>query len=228
MLLACSAALPSQAADCVVLLHGLVRSAASMQPMQRALEAAGFETANVDYPSRENPIEVLAPLAVEDGLADCRARPQLRSIHFVTHSLGGILLRQYLVAHDIPELGRVVMLGPPSQGSLAADRLRGAPGYDWLNGPVGRQLGKGEDSVPLALPPADFEVGIIAGSRTIDPVTSAFLPDPDDGRVSVEDTKLEGMKDFVVVAHSHAFMMRAQDSIDLTLRFLETGSFGSD
>ena len=228
MLLACSAALPSQAADCVVLLHGLVRSAASMQPMQRALEAAGFETANVDYPSRENPIEVLAPLAVEDGLADCRARPQLRSIHFVTHSLGGILLRQYLVAHDIPELGRVVMLGPPNQGSLAADRLRGAPGYDWLNGPVGRQLGKGEDSVPLALPPADFEVGIIAGSRTIDPVTSAFLPDPDDGRVSVEDTKLEGMKDFVVVAHSHAFMMRAQDSIDLTLRFLETGSFGSD
>lgn len=228
MLFACSMVLPAHAADCVVLLHGLIRSADSMQPMQQALEAAGFETANVDYPSRDDPIEVLAPLAVEDGLADCRSRPRLHSIHFVTHSLGGILLRQYLSVQDIPELGRVVMLGPPNQGSLAADRLRGAPGYDWLNGPVGRQLGKGQDSVPLALPPADFEVGIIAGTRTIDPVTSALLPNPDDGRVSVEDTKLKGMKDFVAVAHSHAFMMRAQDSIDLTIRFLESGSFGTD
>jgi len=227
-ILLASTALPAQAADCVVLLHGLVRSADSMRPMQEALEDAGFLTANVNYPSREEPIEVLAPMAVGDGLDACRRKSAVETVHFVTHSMGGILVRQYLATRVIPELGRVVMLGPPNQGSIAADRLRGAPGYDWLNGPAGRQLGKGAESVPLQLPAAGFEVGIIAGTRTIDPVTSVFLPDPDDGRVSVEDTKLEGMKDFVVVAHSHAFMMRADDCIALTIRFLRTGRFGLD
>lgn len=218
-------ALPAQAAECVVLLHGLIRSAASMEPMQEALEAAGFETVNVEYPSRDSTIAVLAPLAVGEGLDGCHAKPGIDRVHFVTHSLGGILVRQYLATHSIDDLGRVVMLGPPNQGSLAADKMRDVPGYDWINGPVGRELGKGPDSVPLKLPPADFEVGIIAGTRTIDPVTSAFLPNPDDGRVSVEDTKLEGMTDFAVVAHSHAFMMRMREPIELTIRFLRTGSF---
>jgi hypothetical protein len=99
------------------------------------------------------------------------------------------------------------------------------PGFDWINGPAGKQLGKGEDSVPLKLGPADFELGVIAGNRTIDPITSAVLPNPDDGRVSVEDTKLEGMTDFVVVDHSHAFMMRMQRPIDLTIAFLNDGKF---
>ena len=99
------------------------------------------------------------------------------------------------------------------------------PGFDWLNGPAGRQLGKGEDSVPLKLGPADFELGVIAGNRTIDPITSAVLDNPDDGRVSVEDTKLEGMTDFVVVEHSHAFMMRMRKPIELTIRFLTDGTF---
>jgi pimeloyl-ACP methyl ester carboxylesterase len=213
------------AGECVVLLHGLIRTATSMEPMQEALLDAGYETANIEYPSRDYTIEELAPLAVTQGLAECRAHGDAEKIHFVTHSLGGILLRQYLADNDIPELGRVVMLGPPNQGSAAADEMREVPGYDWINGPVGRQLGKGEDSVPLQLGPATFEVGIIAGNRTIDPVTSAFLPNPDDGRVSVEDTKLDGMADFVVVEHSHAFMMRMRRPIDLTIRFLRTGSF---
>jgi len=95
-----------------------------------------------------------------------------------------------------------------------------------LNGPAGRQLGKGEDSVPLALGPAEFELGVIAGNRSIDPITSAVLENPDDGRVSVEDTKLDGMNDFVVVEHSHAFMMRMRRPIELTIRFLNNGSFG--
>ncbi|HEX5787925.1 MAG TPA: alpha/beta hydrolase [Woeseiaceae bacterium] len=211
-----------------MLLHGLIRSPASMETMQEALESAGYATVNVDYPSRDETIEVLAPAAVDAGLTGCRATPGVATVHFVTHSLGGILLRYYLVRNEIPELGRVVMLGPPNQGSLAADRMRDVPGYDWINGPVGRQLGKGEESVPLSLPPADFELGVIAGNRTIDPVTSAFLPDPDDGRVSVADTKLEGMADFVVVEHSHAFMMRMRRPIELTLRFLATGRFAAD
>ncbi|MGB5630661.1 MAG: alpha/beta fold hydrolase [Woeseiaceae bacterium] len=215
----------AQADECVVLLHGLMRSSTSMNVMQRGLDAAGFLTVNIDYPSRDHTVEELAPIAIEDGLAGCRAYESTERIHFVTHSLGGILVRQYLSQNEIPELGRVVMLGPPNQGSAAVDELEDVPGFDWLNGPAGRQLGKGEDSVPLALGPADFELGVIAGNRTIDPITSSVLENPDDGRVSVADTKLDGMADFVVVEHSHAFMMRMQRTIELTIEFLRTGRF---
>lgn len=214
--------------ECVVLLHGLARTAASMDTMQHRLEEAGYLVMNIDYPSRELPIEELAPLAVGQGIAGCRALTKDPRIHFVTHSLGGILVRQYLADNELPELGRVVMLGPPNQGSTAVDELGDLPGFDWVNGPAGRQLGKGADSVPLALGPADFELGIIAGTRSIDPIASAVLDDPDDGKVSLEDTKLEGMDDFVVVEHSHAFMMRLQGPIELTIQFLKTGAFDSD
>jgi len=213
------------ATDCVVLLHGLARTSMSMNKMQRALVKEGYETANIGYPSRGYTVEELAQMAVSEGLQQCRSNGEIERIHFVTHSLGGILLRQYLSTADIAELGRVVMLGPPNQGSAAVDKLAGVPGFDWLNGPAGRQLGKGEDSVPLKLGPADFELGVIAANRTIDPITSSMLENPDDGRVSVDDTKLEGMADFVVVKHSHAFMMRMRGPIELTIRFLKTGSF---
>ena len=221
-MLSCGAA---PAADCVVLLHGLARSAMSMNPMQRALIDEGFETANIDYPSRDYTVEELAQIAIPKGLDACRAKEGVGRIHFVAHSLGGILLRQYLSEKDIAGLGRVVMLGPPNQGSAAVDELRGFPGFDWLNGPAGLQLGKGEESLPLKLGPAAFELGVIAGNRTIDPITSSVLENPDDGRVSVEDTKLDGMTDFVVVEHSHAFMMRMRRPIELTIRFLNSGSF---
>ncbi len=214
-----------QASECVVLLHGLIRSSTAMNKMERELDDAGFLTANIDYPSREYKIEELADMAIPAGLRECREHSDVEKIHFVTHSLGGILVRQYLSSNEIPELGRVVMLGPPNQGSIAADDMGGVPGFEWLNGPAGRQLGKGDDSIPLKLGPADFEVGIIAGNRTIDPITSAVLDNPDDGRVSVEDTKLEGMADFVVVEHSHAFMMRMRTPIELTIHFLQNGNF---
>ena len=157
-------------------------------------------------------------------MSQCRELGANR-INFVTHSLGGILVRKYLSEKEIPNLGRVVMLGPPNQGSQAVDELGGVPGFDWLNGPAGKQLGKGPDSVPLSLGPADFELGVIAGNRTIDPITSAVLDDPDDGKVSVADTRLEGMADFIVVDHSHAFMMMMPRPIELTLQFLSSGSF---
>ncbi len=215
----------ASADECVIVLHGLGRTSASMETMAEAIDAAGFVAINIDYPSREFPIEELAPMAVGRGLVLCETSSAIEKIHFVTHSLGGILVRNYLSNHDIPRLGRVVMLGPPNQGSAVVDEFRDVPGVEWVSGPAGQQLGKGDDSVPLQLGPADFELGIIAGNRTIDPISSAVLDDPDDGKVSVEDTKLEGMNDFVVVEHSHAFMMRLQKPIELTIRFLKTGSF---
>lgn len=218
----------ARASECVVLLHGLARTSSSFGVMQEALRQDGYETANIDYPSRDHTIEELASIAVAKGLDECRSHTDVTKIHFVTHSLGGILLRQFLSTDSIEELGRVVMLGPPNQGSAAVDKLADVPGFDWVNGPAGRQLGQGEDSVPLRLGPAEFELGVIAGNRSVDPITSAVLANPDDGRVSVADTRLEGMTDFVVVNHSHAFMMRMQKPIALTKRFLRAGSFEHD
>jgi hypothetical protein len=196
-----------------------------METMAEAIDAAGFTAVNVDYPSREYPIEELAPMAVGKGLLLCEAAGATEKVHFVTHSLGGILVRKYLNNNEIKNLGRVVMLGPPNQGSKAVDELGDLPGFDWLNGPAGRQLGKGPKSVPLQLGAANFELGIIAGNKSIDPITSAVLDDPDDGKVSVADTKLEGMDDFTIVEHSHALMMRMQWPIELTIQFLKTGRF---
>lgn len=228
MLLAMATANVVHAAECVVLLHGLARTSSSMNKMQEALKDEGYLTANVDYPSRDYKIEELAEIAVGTGLRKCRAFDNADTIHFVTHSLGGILVRQYVSEESIDELGRVVMLGPPNQGSAAVDNLDNVPGFDWLNGPAGRQLGKGEGSIPIALGPVDFELGVIAGNRTIDPITSAVLENPDDGRVSVADTKIEGMDDFVIVKHSHAFMMRMRLPIQYTKSFLKTGQFQPD
>ncbi|MGI9202227.1 MAG: esterase/lipase family protein [Woeseiaceae bacterium] len=228
LLFLCFALFASSAAvsaECVILLHGMVRSSSSMETMAEAIDEEGYTAVNVDYPSRDHTIEVLAPMAIDEGLARCEEAGATDKINFVTHSLGSILVRKYLSDRDIPNLGRVVMLGPPNQGSQAVDELGGVPGFDWLNGPAGKQLGKGPDSVPLQLGPADFEVGIIAGNRTIDPITSAVLDDPDDGKVSVADTKLEGMDDFIVVEHSHAFMMKMERPIELTIQFLDSGSF---
>jgi pimeloyl-ACP methyl ester carboxylesterase len=211
--------------DCVVLLHGLARTPRAMTELENELIENGYRVANVSYPSREYPIEQLAPMAVDEGLERCAAA---RRVHFVTHSLGGILVRYYYAEHDVDRVGRVVMLAPPNQGSKVADALRDVPGFDWLNGPAGAQLGKGEDSLPLSLGSPDFEFAVIAGNRSIDPISSAILKNPDDGKVSVEDTKLEGMSDFRVVDVSHAFIMQNDEVIELVLRFLRTGTFAED
>jgi pimeloyl-ACP methyl ester carboxylesterase len=211
--------------ECVILLHGLARSSLSMERMKWFLEDDGYQVANIDYPSRDFEIAELATLAVEDGLNQCADVDSVDRVHFVTHSLGGILVRYYYSEHDAGSVGRVVMLGPPNQGSAAADEMHDWPGFEWLNGPAGYQLGKGENSVPLQLGSPDFEFAVIAGNESIDPVTSAVLEDPDDGRVSVSDTYLDGMQDFRLVGTSHAFMMQNSDVFELVKSFLQTGSF---
>ncbi len=213
---------PAQAADCVVFLHGLARTSASMEKAATAFENSGYTVANVSYPSRKFPIEELAPLAIEAGLEKC---PANGAVHFVTHSLGGILVRYYLEHNEISNLGRVLMLAPPNQGSAVVDSLRHFPGFKAIHGPAGLQLGTREDSIPLMLGPVDYEVGIIAGTKTFNPILSQYLQNPDDGKVSVENTKVQGMTDFVVVPHSHPFIMKSSVVIEQAFSFIETGRF---
>ncbi|MGI9203215.1 MAG: esterase/lipase family protein [Woeseiaceae bacterium] len=217
--------LPKHDGECVVLLHGLARSSLSMERMSWFLEEYGYAVANIDYPSRDYKIEELAEKAVGDGLSQCANQNSTDKIHFVTHSLGGILVRYYFSENDYESLGRVVMLAPPNQGSKAVDELQQWPGFEWLNGPAGYQLGKGENSIPLQLGTPEFEFAVIAGDATIDPVTSAVLDDPDDGRVSVADTRLDGMLDFRLIDASHAFIMQKREVFELVYAFLTSGSF---
>ena len=211
--------------DCVVLLHGLARSAGSMETMQEALEDAGYVTANIDYPSRKHTVEALANMAVPEGIAACEGNDDIERIHFVTHSLGGILLRQYLKENRIDKLGRVVMLGPPNQGSEVVDSYARFKGFEWFAGPAGMQLGTGEASVPRQLGPVSFDVGVIAGTQSINPILSTLLPDRDDGKVSVDATRVEGMNDHLELPVTHVFMMRDDEVMDQVVYYLANGRF---
>ncbi|MCP3870333.1 MAG: alpha/beta fold hydrolase, partial [Gammaproteobacteria bacterium] len=135
------------AGECVVLLHGLGRTSRSMHKLDSALGAAGFFPVNLDYPSREKSIEELAMQVVQRGLDRCSTL-QSKSVHFVTHSMGGILVRYFLGYRKPGNLGRVVMLSPPNRGSEAADLLQSSPFYQWINGPAGLQLVTGSDGLP--------------------------------------------------------------------------------
>ncbi len=207
---------------CVVLLHGLARSDSSMKKLDIELQKEGFETINVDYPSRDYTIEELAEIAITPALEQCSSHEE---INFVTHSLGGILVRQYLSNHAIPKLGRVVMLGPPNKGSEVVDKLKNTPGFHFINGDAGIQLGTGEMSVPNKLGPAEFDVGIIAGTESINLILSLIIPSTDDGKVSVERTKLEGMNDHIEVKTTHPFMMKNKKVIAQVIHYLKNGKF---
>ncbi|HKJ05280.1 MAG TPA: hypothetical protein VJ974_06775 [Geopsychrobacteraceae bacterium] len=215
--------LPSMSqADCVILLHGLARSASSMNKLERHLEAEGYDVINVDYPSTKHPIEFLAETAIGSNLGQCSEGDE---VNFVTHSLGGILVRQYLSENEIPKLGRVVMLGPPNKGSEVVDNLGNFPGFYFINGDAGMQLGTYESSVPNLLGRANFDLGVIAGTRSINLILSMMIPDTDDGKVSIERTKLEGMTDHIEFPVSHPFIMKDDNVIEQAIHFLEYGKF---
>jgi triacylglycerol lipase len=216
--------LPMRATEGVILLHGLCRTSASMSKMASALAAAGYCVENISYPSRSASIEKLSDLAVDRALADPRMR-SCSQIHFVTHSMGGILVRSYFRRHDHGRLGRVVMLAPPNRGSEVVDKLGKWWLFRKLNGPAGGELGTDPDSTPNKLGPVDFELGVIAGDRSINWINSMMIKGRNDGKVSVEGTKVAGMKELLVVHVSHPFLMRNMGVIESTLRFLRYGDF---
>jgi pimeloyl-ACP methyl ester carboxylesterase len=210
--------------DGVVLLHGIGRTARSFRKMQAALEAAGYATLNHDYASRRKALEALAE-DVHPAVARFAGGIE-GSVHFVGHSMGGLLARVYLAKYRPQRLGRVVMLATPNSGSEIADRLKDFFPYRAFFGPAGQQLGTQRDlSVDTLLPPVDYPVGIVAGNRSIDPLASIFLPKPHDGRVSVENTRFEGMADHIVISASHPFLMQKDDAIEQTIAFLRDGRF---
>ena len=215
----------THAADTVVLLHGLGRSPLAMARLAHDLRADGYVVRNLAYPSQHADLRSLADSTLGPVFSDAPAGTR---IHLVTHSMGGILVRQYLHDHGTPAtLGRVVMLAPPNSGSELVDRLRGWSLYRALNGPAGVQLGTEDTSTPRTLGPlpAAIEVGVIAGNRSLNPLFSAWLTGADDGKVTVASTHLAGETDHITVPHSHTWMMWRRPVLDQVKAFLNMGRF---
>jgi triacylglycerol lipase len=221
-LLACTT--PARSADTVVLLHGLCRSSRSMNRIAKELRKEGYTVINHGYPSRSATIEELSAKIFRT------LQPRIQSaekVHFVTHSMGGIILRFYLEEHGIPNIGRTVMLAPPNRGSEVTDKLGKICLYRWINGPAGNQLGTGQNDLPLRLKRPHFELGIITGDRTINPILSMLIPGRDDGKVAVTRTTLNGATDTLRVHATHACMMRNKTVIRQTRHFLKHDQFAS-
>src|SRR3990167_2225806 len=211
--------------DHVVLLHGLGRNKKIMIKMEAYLAAHGFCPHNIEYPSTKKPIEELAPM-IKNQLAALKI-DKMNRVHFVGHSLGAIMIR-YILQHDpFENLGRVVLIAPPNHGSELVDVLRKFGFYRRIYGPAGMQLGTKDNALLQSLNPIeDYEVGIIAGDRSIDWLFSWFIfRGPDDGKVTVARTKLEAMTDHIVVHIAHPFLPRRLEVIRQTTYFIANGCF---
>ncbi len=210
--------------DGVVLLHGILRRAASMQLLEQALTAEGYRVLNLDYPSREQDLAQIveslhAPISAF-------AAELAGELHFVTHSMGGLVARAYLNRHRPQRLGRVVMLAPPNEGSEIADLLQRNWLYRSAFGPAGGQLAtRRSDELCSLLGAVDYPLGVIAGDRSLYVFASLVLPGPNDGRVSVERTRVAGMSDHIVLHTSHPLIMRDPEAMAQTIHFLRHGRF---
>lgn len=206
----------------VVVLHGLARSSSHMAALSNYLEDRGYTVFNIDYPSTRHGMEKLAAM-VADELRK-KVRPD-QPLHFVGYSMGGLVTRAVLNRYRPDNLGRVVQLASPNKGSEVADLLRGNWLYAEVFGPAGTELATRDNGIAELLGSVDYELGVIAGNFTIDPVSSAVIPGPDDGKVSVESTKVQGMRDHIIVNASHTFFPQNERVIVQTYNFLRFGAF---
>ncbi len=210
----------------VVLLHGLGRSATNMAVLEWRLRARGYRTCNIGYDTRVMRFDAAID-QVRAALERC-PRNDDGVLHFVTHSLGGLVLRGLLERHTLPRLGRAVMLAPPNRGSEISDQLRNLTFFSKVMGPLATQLGTRPDDLPQRLPPPTIPFAVIAGDRWINPVGPLWLPAPHDGTVSVSSTRLAGMRDHMVLPYTHTFIMNAAPVARQVDAFLRRGKFVRD
>ncbi len=224
LLFSLSFVMQSHGREHVILLHGLCRTPRSMSNLENKLSSADYQVWNVGYPSRAGSVKQLSDDFIGKAVEQCKQQGAT-TIHFVSHSMGGIMIRSYLKNHQLPQLGKVVMLAPPNRGSEVVSRLKNWRLFQWINGPAGGELSTNEDSTPNTLGRADFPLGVIAGNRSINWINSLMIKGSDDGKVSIERTKIQGMTDHIVIKTAHPFIMNNKDAGKQTLAFLRNGSF---
>ncbi|MFZ4622191.1 MAG: alpha/beta fold hydrolase [Bacteroidota bacterium] len=225
LLISSSSMLPAQneKKELVILLHGLGRGKSIMTPMKEELTNEGFSVAVVDYRSiGRTPMDILADVTQQ---INAFRKDSLQTVHFVGHSLGGLMTRAYLDSNHITALGRVVLIGSPGKGTPFVDHFKEAW---WLKlvGPAAASLGTDAGSFPRSLHSPYYPVGVIAGS--ISPFNNEdFIPGDDDGIVPVESTKLTGMTDFLLLNVNHSSLVKNETAIRQTIEFLKHGKFSA-
>ena len=208
-------------AEPVVLLHGLGRNNTAMWKLASRLEEDGFDVHRIGYSSfKESPGEMIASVTMQ--INECCA-DETRAVHFVGHSLGGLLIRAYLQSYRPPVLGNTVLIGTPNSGTEIADHFEGHALVEYLL-PAATQLGTSPESLPNRLPEPDYPVGIIAGVVDSE-LGEHFFPGPNDGMVPVESTQLDSMTDFIVLETGHSMMRYDRDVAIQVIHFLEKGGF---
>ncbi len=207
--------------ELVIILHGIARTSRSMHKIEKALLSAGYDVMNVDYPSRKEPINVLAEIVYEKIKQSAQ---KAERTHFVCYSTGCLVLRELLAKHSLNNVGHIVFLGPPNQGSEVADFLQNNFLYRWVYGPAGLELTT-KQAKEKPFPLLAYPFGVIAGNCCLDPICHFILPKGNDGKVSIESTKLSGMTDHIVLNASHTFMITNKSVIKQTLHYLAQGSF---
>ena len=210
------------AAERVLLLHGIGRSPRHMQPLEVALAQRGFEVINIKYPSTEHSIEDLVEWLQRH--VSVRIQAEATPLHVVGYSMGGLLARAWIHRYRPERLWRVVQLAPPNHGSEVADFFK----QNWLfrsfYGPAGQQLGTQED-LQVLLGSVNYELGVLAGNRSIDPFSSWLIPGADDGKVSVHSTRVLGMRAHAVLPVTHTFFPSNAEVHRQTIHFLLQGDF---
>ncbi len=214
---------PKQKKDYAVLIHGMSRTHLSMKLMEMGLKRDGYTVVNIRYPSNLKPIDELSEHLAR-SLADACPDPT-RKIHFVTHSLGGLVVRAYMATAPDITIGRVVMLAPPNRGSEVADKLKHRILYRLWSGPAGQELGTLETDTPRRLGPVNFELGIIAGDVCLNPLLGSHFDGANDGKVSVKNARVDGMKELRVMHVSHTWIMTRKAVIAQCRQFLAAGHF---
>lgn len=214
----------SMATECVVLLHGFGRTSHSLKRITTNLEENGYKTIAIDYPSRSLHVFQLAEQFV---------LPQIQSltsncgkVHFVGYSMGGIITRYIIANHRPKNLGRVVFIATPNSGTEVINAFTKYTWFQTIFGPAVQDISTDSDFLNSLPKKVDYEAGVISGNFSVNPFTSLFiLPGEDDGTVSVESTKIKGMKDQITVYSSHSAMLYNDQVIEETFQFISKGKF---
>lgn len=216
---------PDQKGDYVVLVHGLWSSPLAMMKIGERLVDNGYNVINVGYPSSEIPIKEISREYFQNVIQK-NCIDSTKKIHFVTHSMGGIVVRDYIGSPDASDkIGRVVMLAPPNRGSEIIDNFKGVGILEKIIGPAGMELGTSDADTPIKLGNAKVPTGIIIGTGKTFPLLDLFIENENDGMVSVENAKLGGMRDFKISDPSHTMITFDSNVITMILRFLKTEKF---
>ena len=201
----------------VVLVHGLWMNGLDMKLLKRRMSHAGYHTLQFTYPSINN-----NPLDNAGLLNEFLNSIQNETIHFVCHSLGGLIVRHLFHAFPEQRPGRVVTLGTPHQPSKAAIQLN----KTFLSGSL---LGKSIERGLLGNAPpwrSHNELGVIAGDLSLGlGLLIPGIPKPNDGTVAVEETRLQGMKDHKIIHASHFGLLLSSEACNCARHFLSHGMF---